>query len=452
MNQEITQMLVNKLSLLSLSTNNGKFLADKSYGFDTMFFACRFIQRFRFGNIYKKLELQEKSNAYIKDLFCLRDASQIQNYFTEAVALLVFCGVLRKTVNRGIYEIIDDELLDFISSSFENAYIFLYMLCFCVFKQNGIWEKYEQFCKVSTIPQKQELYLQIRNEFIEKDYRIKDPSKYWANFVPKYPMMILNYANRQNAISRSVRVKKDVVGIKDVSLNTEGTRANTNLPKKNAYLQDFSNSYVIETLRPYLVTSVPKHDVISYSDSFSIDVADTKLDMLDDDGRTTEMKKKMQKGKYRISARGVQVRTVQGEFKSALFARTPHKCPVCGFDFKKLLIASHIKPYAKCEDTYDAMNPNNGLLMCPVCDKLFEQANYITIDYRTGEVIYDESLENEKSLHYLHDRIVPYEYIDCERRHYLKWHNEAYQEKHFKLRGWDKCESETESQQLVAED
>ena len=154
MNREITQMLINKLSSLTLSTDNGKFLADKSYGFDTMFFACRFIQRFRFGNIYKKLELQEKSNAYIKDLFCLRTASQIQNYFTEAVALLVFCGVLRKTGKRGIYEIIDDELLDFISSSFENAYIFQYMLCYCVFNHDNIWGKYVEFCKATTLAQK----------------------------------------------------------------------------------------------------------------------------------------------------------------------------------------------------------------------------------------------------------------------------------------------------------
>lgn len=231
-------------------------------------------------------------------------------------------------------------------------------------------------------------------------------------------------------VSRTTTVQKRDVKIEDISLNTEGTRANMELPKKNAYLQDFSNSYVIETLRPYLITPPIKFDKITYSDSFSIDVADTKLDMLDDDGTTADMKERMQKGKYKISARGVQTRTVQGEFRTALFVKTPHKCPICGFDFKNLLIASHIKPYAKCEDTYDAMNPNNGLLMCPICDKLFEQANYITIDYRNGNVIYDTNIEDEKSLQYLHNCTIPYGYIDCERRHYLKWHNETFYEKH----------------------
>lgn len=430
MNQEITKMLIAKLSNLTLSTNKGKFLADKSYGFDTMFFASRFIQRFRFGNIYKKLELRDKSNAYIADLFCLRPAAQIGNYFTEAIALLEFCGVLQKTGRRGVYEIIDDELLDFISSSFENAYIFQYMLCYCVFKHDGIWNKYRSFCNAPSLVQKQDLYLQIRAEIIAKDSRVLDQNRSWADFVPKYPMVVLNYANHQNMISRTTTVQNREVTIKDIALNTEGTRANTELPKKNAYLQDFSNSYVIEVLRPYLVTPAPEFDAITYSDSFSIDVADTKLDMLDDEGRTSDMKERIQKGKYRISTRGVQTRTVQGEFRSALFVTTPHKCPVCGFDFKNLLIASHIKPYAKCDDTYDAMNPNNGLLMCPICDKLFEQANYITIDYKTGHVIYDTNIEDEKSLQYLHDCTVPYDYIDCERRHYLKWHNDAFYEKH----------------------
>ena len=36
--------------------------------------------------------------------------------------------------------------------------------------------------------------------------------------------------------------------------------------------------------------------------------------------------------------------------------------------------AWNIMPYSKCELIEDAMNPNNGLLMCPVCDKLFEKA------------------------------------------------------------------------------
>ncbi len=137
----------------------------------------------------------------------------------------------------------------------------------------------------------------------------------------------------------------------------------------------------------------------------------------------------MQDDKYRMSG-GQRVRTVQGEFRDGLLKTIPHKCPVCGFEYRNFLIASHIKPYAKCEDTYDAMNPNNGLLMCPICDKLFESANYMTIDYRNGDVVYDPNLNSEKDFKYLKGKSLDVNYYDCERKHYLKWHNEEYKRKH----------------------
>lgn len=110
-----------------------------------------------------------------------------------------------------------------------------------------------------------------------------------------------------------------------------------------------SISYIIETIRPYLVTEIPRFEHITYSDSFSVDVADTKLDMLDEDGQTTEMKRKILKSKYKQSSHGVQTRTVQGEFRSALFTQTPHKCPICGFDFKNLLVATVLKRKTETE-------------------------------------------------------------------------------------------------------
>lgn len=428
-NEKIINMLVAKLGALTLTTDNGKFLADKSYGFDTLFLGARFINRFRFGEYFYKDDYREKANKYYQDLFCLREASQVSNYLTETLALLVFAGVL-ELEKRGHYKIVDDDLLDFISSSFEHAYIFEYMLCYCVFKHDGLWDIYQRFCKADAIDKKQAIYYQYRDIYIQKDSRIKDPDKAWANFTPKYPMVILNYANKQNMIARTLRVKSELVQRTDIALNVNGTRANVNLPKKNAYLDDFSDSYVLETLRPYLVIKEDRPKTITYSDSFSIDVADTKLDMLDTNNSTVESKRKMQESKYKQINGGIRVRTVQGEFRSGLLRTLPHKCPICGFTYEGFLIASHIKPYAKCEDTYDAMNPQNGLLMCPVCDKLFESANYMTIDYRDGKIIYVNDIENEKDFQYLHDNSIGINYIDSERRHYLRWHNEEFNRKH----------------------
>ena len=438
LNKEITSKMLAKFKTVSLTNQpngKGKFFADKCYAFDTLFFCSRFISRFRFGDKYYKLDLTDKSNKYIQDLFCLRkNASQIQNYMTESVALLCFAKVLEPVATKkGVFKIIDDEILEFISTSFENAYIFQYLLAYQVFHNEGLWNLYLKFCEAKTTAQKQAIYDKYQPIYAKKDVRVKDLTKGHAFFTPKFPMIVMNYINQQNMCTREANVSDKIVKIGDISLNQEGSRAgndaNIFLPKKNSYLDDFSLSYVVESLRPFLVKEYPPYKNIKYSDSFSIDVADVKLDMLDDENRTTERKRKMQDEKYKMSG-GQKVRTVQGEFRDGLFKTIEPRCPVCGFEFRNFLIASHIKPYAKCEDTYDAMNPNNGLLMCPICDKLFESANYMTIDYKNGKVVYDPNLDNEKDFKYLNGKVLPINYVDCERKHYLKWHNEEYKRKH----------------------
>ena len=429
-NQELTDTIIAKCRNLSLkaqiSLTDGRFLADKSYGFDTMFFVSRFIQRYRFGNIYRRDKV-ELENEYIRDLFCLRDAAQVKNYFTEALALLRFVNAVRK-INNDVYEIIDDEILEIYSSSFENAYIFQYLLCYSIFKKHGLWDYYTAFCDADTLSKKQSAYNRYVEYYDTQDARISDPSKLWAIFTPKYPMVVLNYANRQNMVARTGNVKGDTVDRTDIALNVQGNRANMDLPKKNAYLDDMSESYIIESIRPFLYSSVDRYTKIDYTDSFSVNVADTKLDMLDA-RQGIVRQRKSQGGKYKYVS-GVKTRTVQGEFRSGLLLKTPHRCPVCGFSYEDFLIASHIRPYAKCTDTYDAMNPNNGLLLCPVCDKLFENSNYMTIEPTTGKVIFVESIKDEKDFQYLHDKTIAYDYIDGERRHYLKWHFDNYMEKH----------------------
>lgn len=52
------------------------------------------------------------------------------------------------------------------------------------------------------------------------------------------------------------------------------------------------------------------------------------------------------------------------------------------------------------------------------------------IEPNTGKVIYIDEIENEKDFQYLHDNTISEEYIEGERRHYLKWHNKEFLRKH----------------------
>ena len=439
LNSEIIRTFIDKFKTLSLANQpnrGGKFFADKSYAFDTLFFCSRFISRFRIGNKFYKSENQSKSNKYIQDLFCLRtNKSQIGNYMTETVALLCFTKVLERVHEYGrgeVYKIIDDDALAFISTSFENAYIYQYLLAYQIFKNEDLWDLYKRFCSQDKIEEKQKVYDIYRPLYAKKDVRVKDPTKGHAFFTPKFPMIVLNYINQQNMCTRQAKVKNTTVRIEDISLNQEGKRAgnffNNSLPKKNAYLQDFSTSYVVESLRPYLICQYGKFEDIQYSDSFSIDLADVKLDMLDEDNSTYV--NKVQLEKYKISG-GNKVRTVQGEFKRGLKEQLPHKCPICGFHFDQFLIASHIKPYAKCDDTYDAMNPSNGFLMCPICDKLFESGRFLTIDAKSWAIKYDSTLNDKIDFDYLKNKqFIDRDYQNDSRKKFLEWHNLEFDKKH----------------------
>lgn len=58
----------------------------------------------------------------------------------------------------------------------------------------------------------------------------------------------------------------------------------------------------------------------------------------------------------------------------------------------------------------------------------------MTIDYRTGEVLLADSVRHEKDFIHLAGRTIDANYINCERRHYLQWHNDHFHEKHGTLK------------------
>ncbi|HHQ4530834.1 TPA: HNH endonuclease [Aeromonas hydrophila] len=77
---------------------------------------------------------------------------------------------------------------------------------------------------------------------------------------------------------------------------------------------------------------------------------------------TLEFTKKLQLSKARIG---------QGLFRSRL-EKIEHACRVTGVCNQALLIASHIKPWSE-SDNAERLDGNNGLLLSPHIDKLFDR-------------------------------------------------------------------------------
>ena len=65
----------------------------------------------------------------------------------------------------------------------------------------------------------------------------------------------------------------------------------------------------------------------------------------------------------------------QDEYRRKLLEECPF-CPITMINEESLLIASHIKPWA-VSDSKERIDPNNGFILSPLYDKLFDRG-YIT--------------------------------------------------------------------------
>ena len=66
-----------------------------------------------------------------------------------------------------------------------------------------------------------------------------------------------------------------------------------------------------------------------------------------------------------------KVRIGQTRFRNNLLLEM-EKCPITGIDDKRILIASHIKPWVHSNNE-ERLNAKNGLLLSPLFDKLFDK-------------------------------------------------------------------------------
>lgn len=85
----------------------------------------------------------------------------------------------------------------------------------------------------------------------------------------------------------------------------------------------------------------------------------------------------------------VKSRIGQGVFKKKLLSKYDGKCVITGIDEKKLLIASHVKPWAVCSNN-ERLSSENGLLLTPTFDKLFDRG-LITFS-NSGKIYFSSQL------------------------------------------------------------
>lgn len=91
--------------------------------------------------------------------------------------------------------------------------------------------------------------------------------------------------------------------------------------------------------------------------------------------------------KYKESV--LKTRIGQTYFRTALFKKYNNKCALCGVEGDDLLIASHIKAWKDCVKG-EHLDEDNGLLLCPNHDKVFDK-HLISFD-ENGKILVSSKL------------------------------------------------------------
>ena len=88
-----------------------------------------------------------------------------------------------------------------------------------------------------------------------------------------------------------------------------------------------------------------------------------------------------------------KVRVGQNNFRKDLLKELK-MCPITKINDKKLLIASHIKPWVHSNDE-ERLDPNNGFLLSPLYDKLFDKGIGLITFTPEKEILISKRLSSE---------------------------------------------------------
>lgn len=88
-----------------------------------------------------------------------------------------------------------------------------------------------------------------------------------------------------------------------------------------------------------------------------------------------------------------KIRVGQNNFRNDLL-KSLKRCPITQIDDKKLLIASHIKPWIHSNNE-ERLNPYNGFLLSPLYDKLFDKGIGLITFTPEKEILISKKLSSE---------------------------------------------------------
>ena len=112
----------------------------------------------------------------------------------------------------------------------------------------------------------------------------------------------------------------------------------------------------------------------------------------------------------------------QRRFCEKLLEECPY-CPFTKISDERLLVASHIKPFAVSEES-EAFDPKNGFTLSPLYDSLFDQG-FISFDEKKCLMVSNWlSPNNQERCRIKRGAFVSMLPLDEKREHYLQYHRQ----------------------------
>lgn len=247
--------------LSDVNFNNWKFLSDKSYAYDTIYFLSKFIHERSENWFFHRSAVYDDLKSYIWLKFRLpTDNNWLTNYYNETVNVLCYSGTVEIVWewNNKYLEILDDDMLEYISSiKMENAYVYLYLLCYFTLKNSTIGSSnllhlYQSYVHETNADRRQSIINAIYQAISSLSTGIWDNNTQRSKQCTKYIMNVMNFINNCYCLTRELW-ENTRPGLRDphtISVNVDGTK--TKIPKDNEYLDHFDFSHVESELDWYL--------------------------------------------------------------------------------------------------------------------------------------------------------------------------------------------------------
>ena len=113
---------------------------------------------------------------------------------------------------------------------------------------------------------------------------------------------------------------------------------------------------------------------------------------------------------------------VVGEYRKFAMADWEGRCAITGLAVPQCLRASHIKPWADCENDAERLDVFNGLLLAPHLDAVFD-LGFITVT-DDGTVLVSRALHDDARRTLGLRDVLRVHRLGARHRHYLSRHQE----------------------------